>query len=232
MARRNRPVQLVLAISGVIAAGPAAGDAALSPVPPNLLCVTEGSLGGLPRQRLAVSVPKFRAVLGMPSRQEIAADLTYLGPTDTSARLGSGALRQQFGLKLHAANGCNVIYAMWRFAPQPELVVQVKSNPGLSASRACGNQGYRTIRPEHAAPIAAPEIGRSYRLAARLDRDALRVSLDGKAVWAGRLGPSALAFDGPVGLRSDNVRLELALSAGFTGNAGAPVCPSGSEPEP
>jgi hypothetical protein len=63
------------------------------------------------------------------------------------------------------------------------------------------------------APVEAPQIGATHRLAASLDGAALRVLIDGRPVWEGELGPEALAADGPVGIRSDNVRLELALFA-------------------
>jgi hypothetical protein len=47
----------------------------------------------------------------------------------------------------------------------------------------------------------------------------LRVLADGHEVWEGAVGREALAFSGPVGMRSDNVRLELDLQAGRSGGA-------------
>ena len=163
--------------------------------------------------------------------QAIEARFIYLGPTAEIAPLRSGAVRQQFGLKLRAADGCNLIYAMWRFAPQPSLVVSVKSNPGLHASKACGNAGYRNISPRHVAPVEAPQIGATHRLAAALDAGALRVLIDGKPVWDGEVDAEAFAADGPVGIRSDNARLELTLFA--PPPAGQDACPKsdGTEEE-
>jgi hypothetical protein len=183
----------------------------LVPVTRSRLCVTEGALEALPDARLAVGVAKLRAVLATVGPQAIEARFIYLGPTAETAPLRSGAIRQQFGLKLRAADGCNLVYAMWRFAPQPSLVVSVKSNPGLHASKACGTSGYRTVNPQHLVPVEAPQIGTTHRLAAALDGAALRVLIDGRPVWDGELGPEGLAVDGPVGIRSDNARLELTL---------------------
>jgi hypothetical protein len=201
------------------------------PVTRSRLCVTEGALEALPDARLAVGVAKLRAVLAAPGPQAIEARFIYLGPTAETAPLRSGAIRQQFGLKLRAADGCNLVYAMWRFAPQPSLVVSVKSNPGLHASKACGTSGYRTVSPQHLVPVEAPQIGTTHRLAAALDGAALRVLIDGRPVWDGELGPEALAVDGPVGIRSDNVRLELALFA--PPHTGQDACPKsdGAEEE-
>src|SRR5581483_6411880 len=175
----------------------------LAPVPRSHLCVTEGTLDRLPDGRMSVDVAKLRAVLAASGRQAIEARFTYLGPTAETAPLRSGAVRRQFGLKLRAADGCNVIYAMWRFAPQPSLTVSVKSNPTLHESRACGISGYRSVEPQRLTQVDAPLIGATHRLAAALNGDALRVLIDGEPVWEGKLGPAALAADGPVGIRSD-----------------------------
>ena len=203
----------------------------LAPAPKSRFCVTEGALESSAEGRLSVNVAKLRAALAGPGRQEIEARFVYLGPTAEAAPLRSGAIRRQFGLKLRAADGCNLIYAMWRFAPEPALVVSVKTNPGLHASRACGAAGYRNVAPRRQAPVEAPEIGVPHRLAAALDGEALRVRIDGKEVWEGEVGYDALAVDGPVGIRSDNVRLELELFAAPT--TAQDACPKvgGAAPE-
>jgi hypothetical protein len=51
-------------------------------------------------------------------------------------------------------------------------------------------------------------------------------------VWEGSVGAGAMAFDGPVGIRSDNVRIELELFAGQAsgGRVGTiPVCKAYTE---
>jgi hypothetical protein len=203
----------------------------LVPVARSRLCVTEGALEALPDARLSVGVAKMRAVLAARGPQAIEARFTYLGPTAETAPLRSGAVRRQFGLKLRAADGCNLVYAMWRFAPQASLVVSVKSNPGLHASSACGISGYRTVNPQRLVSVEAPQIGTTHRLAAVLDGAVLRVVIDGTPVWDGELGPEALAADGPVGIRSDNAHLELSLLA--PPNTGQDACPkpNGAEEE-
>jgi hypothetical protein len=197
----------------LICAAPACADnsSALMPVTPSRLCVTEGALGTLPDARLSINEAKLRAVLATSGPQAIEARFTFLGPTVETASLRSGGIRQQFGLKLRAADGCNLIYAMWRFAPKPSLIVSVKSNPGLHSSRTCGNSGYRIIAPRSLTPTEAPQIGTTHRLAAVLDGSVLHVFVDGNLVWDGELDQEALNFDGPVGVRSDNARLELSL---------------------
>lgn len=213
----NGAIRLGLAMVALCAAAVAARSNGLppdlTPVAHGRLCVTEGALEAQPDGRLAVSVGKLRAVLAARGPQAIEARFTYLGPTAEIAPLRSGAVRQQFGLKLRAADGCNLVYAMWRFAPQPSLVVSVKSNPGAHASSVCGTSGYRTVNPSRVTPVEAPLVGSTHRLAAALDGVALQVLIDGSPVWEGELGPEALAVDGPVGIRSDNARLELALFA-------------------
>ena len=197
-------------------AAPARADDAppgLAPAPKSRLCVTEGALESSSEGRLSIDVAKLRAVLAAPGPQAIEARFAYLGPTTETAPLRSGAIRRQFGLKLRAADGCNLIYAMWRFAPEPALVVSVKSNPGLHTSRACGAAGYRNVAPRRDRPVEAPEIGASHSLAAVLNGEALRVLIDDKEVWEGEIGRDALAVEGPVGIRSDNVQLALELFA-------------------
>jgi hypothetical protein len=201
-----------------------------------MLCVTEGRVEALSHDRLAVSTSKMRAVVIPPTTASIAARFTYLGETTPVSRLQSGELREQFGLKLRAENACNLVYVMWRIAPKPGLVVSVKSNPGLTRSRQCGNGGYRTVKPSLESPVPAPRPGETHSLSAALSGSILRVWTDGargstgdlappddgargasggrlKLVWEGDLAPLALAPDSPVGMRSDNARLKLEIFA-------------------
>ena len=131
------------------------------------------------------------------------------------ARLGSGELRRQFGLKLRAQDACNLVYAMWRIEPESKLVVSVKSNPGQHTSAKCGNYGYRNIKPRHSIPVPALRSGRTHSLRAEMNGAEMMVFADNSLVWEGSVGPDALAFDGPVGIRSDNLRLQIELRAGL-----------------
>jgi hypothetical protein len=147
------------------------------------------------------------------------ASFRYLGPTADVAALGSGAVRRQLGLKLRAESGCNLVYAMWRLEPKNEIVVSVKSNPGQRTHAECGNRGYANVAPEVSA--APPEVraGEDHTLTAAIDRDVLAVRVDGKEVWRGRLPASATTMHGPPGIRTDNVRVELAFTPRSTQSA-------------
>ncbi|MBZ4421236.1 hypothetical protein K8638_32805 [Myxococcus sp. RHST-1-4] len=173
------------------------------------LDVTQGELRPGPDGRLTVEAPRMRAVV--PGTKASAAELrfTLLGPTRRQVALASGAQRQQVGLKLRALDGCNLVYVMWRLAPKPGIVVSYKRNPGQHLSGECGNGGYTTVRPARQVRVAVPAPGTSHTLRAVLDGGTLRVWADGELAWEGDLPEEALALDGPVGLRSDNVRLAL-----------------------
>jgi hypothetical protein len=90
----------------------------LVPVSRENLCVTEGTIEEMPGGRLAVTVSKMRAYLNASTPPMVEAHFTFLGGTANEARLGSGELRRQFGLKLRAADSCNLVYAMWRIDPE------------------------------------------------------------------------------------------------------------------
>jgi len=191
------------------------------------VCVTEGVIDELPGEQLSVNVPKMRAYLNESTPQAIEADFTYLGPTANQTALGSGEIRRQFGLKLRAQDACNLVYAMWRITPESKLVVSVKSNPGQHTSAECGNRGYLNIKPRRGAPIPALRSGDTHDLRAEMNGADLTVYADDSPVWEGSVGPDALAFDGPVGIRSDNARLQLQLRAGEAQPGRAPGCRSG-----
>jgi hypothetical protein len=183
----------------------------LSAVSHAKLCVTEGVIQGLDGERFEVNVPKMRAYLNEYTSPIIEEKFTYLGGTQNESRLGSGEIRQQFGLKLRAQDACNLVYVMWRVEPESKLVVSIKSNPGEHTSEQCGNRGYRNIKPRSSSPVPILYSGNSHTLRAEMNGTELRVTIDTSPVWAGSVGQEALAFDGPVGIRTDNVQLQLEL---------------------
>jgi hypothetical protein len=199
----------------------ASPDARLTPVSRASLCVTEGTVGELGGNRLSVGVPKMRAYLNAVTEPIVEAHFTYLGSTGSEARLGSGELRRQFGLKLRAQDACNLLYAMWRIEPESKLVVSVKSNPGQHSSAECGNRGYRNIKPSHSTPVPVLRRGQAHTLRAQMHGALTRVFADNTLVWEGSVGPEALSFDGPAGIRSDNAKLELEVLAGPPRHPGA-----------
>ena len=58
-------------------------------------------------------------------------------------------------------------------------------------------------------------IGRTrlHTLVAELSGTEMRVFVDDGLVWEGSVGPEALDLEGPVGVRSDNARLQIELRA-------------------
>jgi hypothetical protein len=102
---------------------------------------------------------------------------------------------------------------MWRIEPEARLVVSVKSNPGEHISTQCGNRGYRNIKPRSSSPVRVLYSGAEHTPRAEMHGTEMRVSIDGSTVWVSSVGQKALAFDGPAGIRSDNVRLQIELRA-------------------
>jgi len=183
------------------------------PVPRAKLCVTEGGIDALPGPRLSIDVPKTRAYLNETTPQAIQAHFTYLGQTANPSRLGSGAIRTQFGFKLHAQDACNLVYAMWRIEPESQLVVSIKSNPGQHTSAQCANHGYQNIKPARSRPVPVLHPGETHWFRAQMNGSEVTVFVDNSLVWEGPIPPVALGFNGPVGIRSDNARLQLELRA-------------------
>ena len=188
------------------------------------LCVTEGTIEELPGQRLSVNVAKMRAYVNAYTQQQAEVRFTYLGGTSNEAPLASGEMRRQFGLKLRAQDACNLVYAMWRIEPESKLVVSVKSNPGQHTSAQCGNRGYQNIKPTRSKPVPILNPGDTHTLRAEMNGAELRVFADKSLVWEGSVGPEALTFDGPVGIRSDNARLQIDLETGPPAKQESPGC--------
>ena len=183
-------------------------------IPHSSLCVTEGQVGTSSDNRLSVEATKMRAYVNTWTSQAIEARFTYLGLTAEESPLGSGEVRRQFGLKLRAQNACNLVYVMWRFEPQSKIVISVKRNPNQVTSSECANHGYQDIRPRQSHRVPAMRQGDRHVLAAKMKGSELTVTVDGKKVWEGDAGPEASGLNGPVGIRSDNVRLVFDLAAG------------------
>jgi hypothetical protein len=188
------------------------------------LCVTEGAIDKVAGGQLSVNVPKMRAYVNAWTSQAIEVHFTYLGPTSIESPLASGEMRRQFGLKLHAQDPCNLIYVMWRIdsesklpkskLPESKLVVSVKRNPDAHTSAGCGNHGYENIKPSSASEVPRLSPGDSHTLRAEIKTEELKVFVDNHEVWRGEVGSAAAALHGPVGIRSDNARLEFDLKTG------------------
>lgn len=197
----------------LVARARAAGDAPLTPVNMDQLCVTTGSVLASPAQSIRIDAPKVRAVVRQSSGSRVRMRFKFLGTTGKIAPLDDGEARVQLGLKLRALNGCNVVYVMWRALPEQKLVVSVKRNPSMRTHSECGARGYTTLKPNVARAIPALAIGASHTIEAAITSGALVVAIDGVESWRGSIPGELSDFDGPVGLRTDNARLELELWA-------------------
>ena len=175
------------------------------------LCVTEGSLKQAQNSEVSVNVPKMRAYVDHETTDFAELRFTYLGATATQVPLASGANRQQLGLKLRAADACNLVYVMWRIQPTSVLVVSVKRNDGQHSSSECSNHGYHDLHAEFSSPLPPLKPGDTHSLRARIDADELRAFVDGRLVWRGHLQSAVAGLSGPVGIRTDNARLSFKL---------------------
>jgi hypothetical protein len=215
---------LVLLSGSNLSAGSQSLTTRLMPVSKASLCVTEGTIQEFPGQGLSVNVPKMRAYVNAYTQPVVEARFTYLGSTGNEAPLASGEMRRQFGLKLRAQDACNLVYAMWRIEPESKLVVSVKSNPGEHTSAQCGNRGYQNIKPRRSSPLPLLGSGGTHILRAEMNGAEMQVFADNFLVWEGSVGPDALNFDGPVGIRSDNARLQIDLQTGVPIKKQSPGC--------
>ena len=184
-------------------------DRGLVPVHRDRMCITKGAIEEKPGGPMEVTVPEMRAVAAYPTRAVAEARFTYLGPTDKDKPLGSGEIRRQFGLKLRAVNGCNLVYVMWRIHPQEELVVSEKLNPGKATAAQCGTHGYHTVKPTRDVKTPRLKEGESHSLRAAIDGKTMKVYIDDQLTWEGLLDAKALALEGPSGVRSDNGRFKF-----------------------
>ena len=175
--------------------------------------VTRGKIEALSDGRARVREPKMRAVVPDTDGDEAELRFTYLGPSEGSAPLASGEMRRQIGLKLRAADGCNLLYVMWRIEPKAQLVVSLKSNPGMTTHRQCGARGYKNLVARAGTQPAAIAPNLEHRMHAKLDGRILRVWIDRALAWEGDVGDETLKLHGPVGVRSDNGRFDFELLA-------------------
>lgn len=180
----------------------------VTPVDTSTLCVT---MGAMPSTH--VDTPTLRAVaLG---RAGDAASIRFTVQRDSTEHraLASGQDRHQLGLKLRAADGCNLIYVMWRRDPTPMIEVSIKRNPGAHVAKECGNAGYTKVAPSYRAPVSSPDDGHEHELRAEITGDALTAWLDAREVWHGTLPDAARELTGAPGIRADNLAFDLTAFA-------------------
>jgi hypothetical protein len=201
----------------------------LAPMVRASMCATRGALVDS-LSHMQVTDPTFRAFAAASGGEAASLSFVYQGPTEDTKRLASSQLRRQVGLKLRAQDGCNLVYVMWRIEPRPGLDISVKRNPGARSNEECGTSGYTKIKPRRSIAVPALRAGEPHTLSAEIvDGDDLYVWVDNRAVWRGRLGPTAKGFSGPAGIRSDNVKLDIATFAAPAAGT-AKACPKGDVP--
>ena len=172
--------------------------------------VTSGALTPSGPGRFRTRSGNFRANFAGAKRRHVGLRFKYRGPSQGMIPLASGEERRQIGLKLRAADSCNLIYVMWHLAPSHEIEVSVKHNPGQSRHEECRDHGYRFIRPSWQWDQLRPiEPGEQRDLRASLRGRQLKVWTDGRLAWRGTLPEEIFQFDGPAGVRSDNGEFEI-----------------------
>jgi len=224
-----------LAIGLVLALGACGTNLEASPerappkklVPAAELCVSRGTaaIGA------TTNDPTTRATVRGSGGDAASIEFVYRGDTEAVRELASGAARRQLGLKLRAANGCNLIYVMWRLDPVPKIDVSVKLNPSARDHKDCGADGYTKVKPTKSWRVPVLAVGDQHTLRAAIAGDDLTAWIDERVVWRGRLPASARVLTGPAGLRSDNLAFDLVGLSAATGVPGsvAPVCPVTSD---
>lgn len=207
----------------------AAGSPSLLAIEPETFCTTAGAVAASTGRLLRVETAGMRGVIAADKSRVGELAFTFRGQSETMVPLANGEMRQQIGLKLRAQDSCNVVYVMWRVAPKPSIGVSVKSNPGQQTHAQCADRGYINPKPATSAPPPAIEANVPHVLRAELVAAELTVHADGVEVWKGPLPEELFAFDGAVGVRSDNGTFDFELRVPGGGSASARCTNAGTE---
>lgn len=210
-----------VACGGAPARLPSGGTWAIRTVARSELVVTSGRVEPGRAPRLHVDSGGMRAVVAGDASDAAELDFVYRGPSAKTTLLANGEKRRQIGLKLRAKDTCNVVYVMWHAEPTPGIFVSVKHNPFASTHAACGDRGYINVRAKSFAPVPRLRPDERHVLRAEIDGDVLRVLVDGAESWTAALPSSALTFDGPAGIRTDNGVFDFELRVAHSRRAGA-----------
>lgn len=127
---------------------------------------------------------------------------TYLGPSNAKIPLASGAVVEQYGIKLRSVDTCNLVYVMRSFAPTPILSISYKLNKDMNTHEQCGARGYNVVKN-----ITMPSrpVGSQIVLEAYFEpNNILVVKENDTLVWKGLVDFSQT---GVSGFRSDNVKV-------------------------
>ncbi len=172
--------------------------------------VTLGEVSELRPRNMMSESPKMRAFSRSGAGDAAELAFEYGGQTDTVSRLASGEVREQVGLKLRAEDGCNLVYVVWRIHPVPELVVQLKTNPGARTHAECGVDGYELQKPAWRTALPDLRPGDRHKLRAELRGESMTVFVDDRPAWRGSV-PGSSQLHGTVGIRTDNAKIRFEL---------------------
>jgi hypothetical protein len=205
---------LILAVAFVASATAQPGHGQRVRASLSNLCVTEGTVTALPAHRLLVTDPNVHATMNRETPQDIEAHFVYLGPSNENDAAPSGPIHHQFGFELFAQDACNLVYVMWRFEPESNIAVMVKSNPSQHLHDECRKRGSAQAQPELALPLPPVHAGErtSHTLRAQVSGPQLLVFADKILVWRGALPSEVIRSHGPVGIHCDNAKLELMIT--------------------
>ena len=226
---RYLAVAFVLGCGGSSTPPKSEPTAKLAPAAADTLCITKGDVA-VANDRTRIEQSVVRGFARGTSGDAAALDFVYRGKTEVAVPLASGDVRAQVGLKLRAEDGCNLVYVMWRIEPKPEIVVQIKSNPGKHTHEECGANGYTRVKATKSAKVFPPVPGTTHRMWAEIDGDSLVAWMDERIVWQGTLPDGASKLHGPAGFRTDNVQADVLLLVAQDPNAPAEKCP-GAKPD-
>ena len=191
------------------------------------LNVTQGteSVRQLASGLIEITGPRLRATDKAYVSNTAELSFGFRGKVEGPVPLEGGADRVQIGLKLFAADPCNLVYVMWRLFPEEALVVSIKRNQEVLSAQ-CGNNGYTNVVPNLVPGGASASVPVPAALSARLGiRRTLRakydpryrlltVRADGQVLWQGHMPAHLMAgLMGPAGVRSDNGVFRFRLSA-------------------
>jgi len=192
-------------------AGPEAPVGGARIVRPSEVLVTQGRIAPAGLGLFRVDTGGMRAVVDGDRSESVQIDFSYEGPSREQAKLASGELRRQIGLKLRARDDCNVVHVMWHIEPSQGVYVSFKSNPGKSFHSQCGIKGHIDVKNALRPNLPPLRPGEKHSLRAELSGHLLKVYADDLPVFDGALPPLLIAEDGPPGVRSDNAAFQFAL---------------------
>lgn len=219
--RRVRALFLLALLSGASlsctcarersATPPASEPDAFVPLSPDRLHVTSGRVEPSHGAFLTVHSPMMRGVATAAAGSAVELAFEYRGPSHDTAPFASGEIRRQLGIKLRAADTCNVVYAMWYADTPGHLHVSAKHNAGKTRHQECGDGGYIPVTATLSRDVPALVPGAKHVLRAEIDGDRMQIIVDGAVAWVGELPPEVRGQTGPAGIRSDNVDFDFEL---------------------